>query len=39
LNPEVFALLHGQFRGISDRKRIECLTGLGRDVEIVMKEV
>jgi predicted XRE-type DNA-binding protein len=35
--PKVSALLRGQFRGISERKLIECLTTLGRDVEIVVK--
>jgi predicted XRE-type DNA-binding protein len=37
--PKVSALLRGQFRGISERKLIECLTILGRDVEIVVKDV
>src|ERR1700674_2224445 len=32
--PKVSALLRGQFRGISERKLIECLTNLGRDVQI-----
>ncbi|MBI2290296.1 MAG: XRE family transcriptional regulator [Betaproteobacteria bacterium] len=36
--PKVSALLRGQFRGISERKLIECLTRLGRDVEIVVKD-
>lgn len=36
--PKVSALLRGQFRGISERKLIECLTTLGRDVEIVVKD-
>ena len=36
--PKVSALLRGQFRGISERKLIECLTSLGRDVEIVVKD-
>ena len=36
--PKVSALLRGQFRGISERKLIDCLTRLGRDVEIVVKE-
>jgi predicted XRE-type DNA-binding protein len=30
-------LLRGQFRGISERKLIACLTSLGRDVQIVVK--
>ena len=37
--PKVSALLRGQFRGISERKLIECLTSLGRDVQIVVKDV
>lgn len=36
--PKVSALLRGQFRGVSERKLIDCLTSLGRDVEIVVKE-
>lgn len=30
-------MLRGQFRGISETKMIECLTKLGRNVEIVVK--
>lgn len=37
--PKVSALLRGQFRGVSERKLIECLTSLGRDVEIVVRDV
>lgn len=37
--PKVSALFRGQFRGVSERKLIECLTTLGRDVEIVVKDV
>jgi predicted XRE-type DNA-binding protein len=37
--PKVSAVLRGQFRGISERKLIDCLTSLGRDVEIVVKDV
>ncbi len=36
--PKISALLRGQFRGFSERKLIDCLTSLGRDVEIVVKE-
>ena len=36
--PKVSALLRGQFRGVSERKLIDCLTSLGRDVEIVVKD-
>jgi predicted XRE-type DNA-binding protein len=31
--PKLSGLLRGQFRGISERKLIDCLTNLGRDVE------
>ena len=37
--PKVSALLRGQFTGISERRLIECLNNLGRDVEIVVKDV
>ncbi len=36
--PKVSALLRGQFRGVSERKLIECMTRLGQDVEIVVKD-
>lgn len=36
--PKVSALFRGQFRGISERKLIDCLTSLGRDVEIVVRD-
>ena len=36
--PKVSALLRGRFRGVSERKLIECLTHLGRDVEIVVRD-
>src|SRR5688572_16901531 len=35
--PKVSAMLNGQFRGISERKLLTCLTRLGRDVQIVVK--
>src|ERR1035438_9028666 len=35
--PKVSALLKGQFRGVSEQKLLECLTRLGRDVQIVVK--
>src|SRR5216684_1404328 len=35
--PKVSAMLKGQFRGISERRLLECLTRLGRDVQIVIK--
>ena len=37
--PKVSALLRGQFTGVSERRLIECLNNLGRDVEIVVKDV
>ena len=36
--PKVSALLRGQFRGVSERKLIDGLTSLGRDVDIVVKD-
>jgi predicted XRE-type DNA-binding protein len=36
--PKLSGVLRGQFRGVSERKLIECLTRLGRDVEIVVKD-
>src|SRR5262245_949064 len=36
--PKVSALLRGQFRGFSERRLIDCITSLGRDVQIVIKE-
>jgi len=36
--PKISILLKGQFRGISERRLLDCLTRLGRDVEIVVKE-
>jgi len=35
--PKLSGLLRGQFRGISETKMLECLTRLGRDVEIIIK--
>src|SRR5437879_283061 len=35
--PKISRLLKGQFRGISERRLLRCLTRLGRDVEIVVK--
>lgn len=35
--PKLSGMLRGQFRGISEVKMLECLTRLGRDVEIVVK--
>jgi predicted XRE-type DNA-binding protein len=35
--PKLSRLLRGQFRGFSERKLMDCLTRLGRDVQIVIK--
>jgi len=35
--PKISRLLKGQFRGISERRLLRCLTSLGRDVEIVVR--
>ena len=35
--PKLSGLLRGQFRGVSETKMLECLTRLGRDVEIIIK--
>jgi predicted XRE-type DNA-binding protein len=35
--PKLSGMLRGQFRGISESKMLECLTRLGRDIEIVVK--
>lgn len=35
--PKISKLLKGQFRGISERRLLRCLTKLGRNVEIVVK--
>jgi predicted XRE-type DNA-binding protein len=34
--PKLSHLLRGQFRGISEAKMLDCLTRLGRDVQIVV---
>ena len=36
--PKLSKILRGQFHGVSERRLIDCLTRLGRDVEIVVKE-
>jgi len=36
--PKLSGILRGQFRGVSERKLIDCLNALGRDVEIVVRE-
>ena len=34
--PKLSKMLRGQFRGISEAKMLDCLTRLGRDVQIVI---
>lgn len=34
--PKLSMMLRGQFRGISEAKMMDCLTRLGRDVQIVV---
>ena len=36
--PKLFAMLRGEFRGISETKMLECMNRLGRDVEIVVRK-
>lgn len=36
--PKLSNLLRGQFHGVSEHRLIDCLTRLGRDVEIVVKQ-
>ncbi len=36
--PKLSNILRGHFHGVSERRLIDCLTRLGRDVEIVVKE-
>ena len=36
--PKLSGILRGQFRGVSERKLIDCLTSLGQDVEIVVRD-
>lgn len=35
--PKLSNVLRGRFRGISERRLMDCLTKLGRDVQIVVK--
>ena len=35
--PKLSKMLRGQFRGFSERKLMDCLTLLGRDVEIIVR--
>jgi len=36
--PKLSQILRGQFRGVSERKLMDCLVKLGRDVEIVVRD-
>lgn len=36
--PKLSKLVRGQFTGISERKLMDCLTRLGKDIEIVVRE-
>jgi len=36
--PKISKLLGGQFRGISEGRLLRCLTRLGRDVQIVVRQ-
>lgn len=36
--PKLSKMLRGQFRGFSERKLMDCLTLLGRDIDIVVRE-
>ena len=36
--PKISRLLAGQFRGISEGRLLRCLTRLGRDVQIVVRQ-
>ena len=35
--PKLSKLLRGQFRGVSERKLMDCLTCLGQDINIVVR--
>ena len=35
--PKLSNMLRGRFRGVSEAKMLECLTLLGRDVQIIVK--
>lgn len=37
--PKLSNMLRGRFRGISETKMLECMTLLGRDVQIIVKPV
>jgi predicted XRE-type DNA-binding protein len=37
--PKLSNLLSGRFRGFSERRLMDCLTKLGRDIQIVVKAI
>lgn len=37
--PKLSKVLRGQFRGVSERRLLDCLTRLGRDVRIIVQRV
>jgi predicted XRE-type DNA-binding protein len=37
--PKISRMLRGEFRGISERRLLQCLTRLGRDVQIIVKRM
>ncbi|WP_095078464.1 helix-turn-helix domain-containing protein [Pseudomonas sp. Irchel s3h17] len=37
--PKLSEMLRGKFRGVSEAKMMECLSRLGRDIQIVVKTV
>ncbi|HLK21212.1 MAG TPA: helix-turn-helix transcriptional regulator [Bryobacteraceae bacterium] len=37
--PKISALLKGNFRGISERRLLDCLTLLGHDIQIVIRPI
>lgn len=37
--PKISRMLRGEFRGISERRLLQCLTRLGRDVQIIVKQM
>jgi predicted XRE-type DNA-binding protein len=36
--PKISRMLRGEFRGITERRLLRCLTRLGRDVQIIVKQ-
>jgi len=36
--PKLSGILRGRFHGVSERKLIDCLTNLGQDVEIIVRD-